>query len=76
MYHLIEFVADWWADLERGPRQPLEQVLIRRGARRRAQVRPHVVEREGEPPVETADLFFEDGTATRGVPFAAITFPD
>ena len=25
-------------------------------------------------PVEVADLFFEDGTATRGVPFACFCF--
>ncbi len=75
MYHVIEFVNDWWADLERGPGQPLEQVLLRRGTRRRAQIRPYVIER-ADGPVEAADLFFEDGTATRGVPFASIKFPD
>jgi hypothetical protein len=75
MYHVIEFVENWWAELERAPGQPLERVLLRRGARRRAQVRPHVVARRGGP-VEAADLLFEDGTATRDVPFACITFPD
>ena len=75
MYHVIEFVEDWRADLERAPGQPLERVLLRRGTRRRAQVRPHVVERRGGP-VEAADLLFENGAATRDVPFACITFPD
>jgi hypothetical protein len=32
-----------------------------------------VVEAAGGP-VEVADLFFEDGTATRNVPFAWFTF--
>jgi hypothetical protein len=73
MYHLIEITADLWADLERSPSQPLERVLLRRGARRRAQLRPHVVE-TALGPMEVADLFFDDGTATRGVPFSAFRF--
>jgi hypothetical protein len=46
---------------------------ISRGSRLRAQVKPYVVDTEGGP-VEVADLFFEDGTATRGVPFALFCF--
>jgi hypothetical protein len=75
VYHAIEFAADLWLDLERSPRQPLERVLFRRGARRRTQLRPYVVEGEMGP-VEAADLFFEDGTAARGVPFASFAFAD
>jgi hypothetical protein len=75
VYHVIEFVSPWWADLERSRVQPLERVLLPRGTRRRAQVRPHVVEGAGGP-VEVADLFFEDGTAARGVPFCCFSFLD
>jgi hypothetical protein len=75
MYHTIEFNADLWLDLERSPRQPLERVQLRRGTRRRAQLRPHVVETPTGP-VEAADLFFEDGTAIRGVPFSAFCFAE
>jgi hypothetical protein len=73
MYHTIEFSGDFLADLERSPRHPLEPVRIRKGIRLRAQVRPYVVE-SGSGPVEVADLFFADGTATRRVPFASFCF--
>jgi len=75
MYHVIEFLTDQWVDLERSAAHPLERVLLRRGSRRRAQVRPHIIETESGP-VEAADLFFEDGTATRDVPFATIVFAE
>jgi hypothetical protein len=73
MYHAVEFAVDLWLDLERSPSQPLERVLLRRGSRRRAQLRPHVLETWAGP-VEVADLFFPDGTAARNVPFAAFAF--
>jgi hypothetical protein len=73
MYHTIEFAADLWVDLEVSPRHRLERLLLRRGTRLPAQVRPYVVE-AAEGPVETADLFFADGTTTRGVPFACFAF--
>jgi hypothetical protein len=73
MFHEIEFAEDLYVDLERGRGQPLERVLLRRGARRLAQVRPYVVETTIGP-VEAADLFFEDGSAIRAVPFAAFGF--
>ena len=69
MYHTIEFAADLTVDLEVSPKQPLERVRMRKGMRRRAQVRPYVLETE-DGPVEVADLFFDDGTAARKVPFA------
>jgi hypothetical protein len=74
-YHVIEFVTDWLVEVERAPGRPLEQVLIRRGARRCARVRPRVLE-AGKWPVEVADLYFDDGTVARGVPFAAFAFAD
>jgi len=73
MYHLIEFAADFMVDLETSPRNWLEQMLVQRGTRVQAQLRPYVVEtREG--PVEVADLYFEDGAVTRGIPFAFFSF--
>ncbi len=73
MYHTIEFGAEFVGDLEVSPKQPLERVRLRKGQRLRAQVRPYVAE-TAEGPVEVADLFFEDGTATRRVPFAYFAF--
>jgi hypothetical protein len=73
MYHTIEFAVEFVADLELSPKHRLEQLLIRQGTRLRAQLKPSVVETVGGP-VEVADLFFEDGTATRTVPFAYFAF--
>ncbi len=73
MYHTIEFAVEFLADLEMSPEHRLERLLLRKGARLQAQIRPHVVE-GAEGPVEVADLFFEDGTATRMVPFACFSF--
>lgn len=75
MYHTIEFTADMVADLIVSRKHALERVRIRRGDRIRAQIRPYVAETEGGP-VEVADLFLEDGTATRGIPYGAFTFVD
>ncbi len=69
MFHTIEFVIDCTVDLETLPRKPLERTRISAGSRRRAQLKPHVVE-SPDGPVEVADLFFEDGTATRALAFA------
>jgi hypothetical protein len=73
MYHSIEFVAEFTLDLEISPKHPLERLLIQKGTRLRAQVKPHVAE-TATGPVEVADLFFEDGTVTRRVPFAWFSF--
>jgi hypothetical protein len=73
VYHTIEFAVEFVADVEVSPKQPLERVRLRKGSRLRVQVRPHVVETE-DGPVEVADLFFDDGTATRNVPFASFAF--
>jgi hypothetical protein len=75
VYHTIQFNVALVADLEVSPKHPLERTLITPGKRLRAQVRPHVLETD-EGPVEVADLFFEDGTATRRVPFAWFAFVD
>jgi hypothetical protein len=73
VYHVIQFAVEFVADLEVSRKHPLERVRIRKGERLQAQIRPHVVETE-DGPVEVADLFFENGTATRRVPFASFAF--
>jgi hypothetical protein len=73
MYHPIEFTEEFTGDLEISRKHPLERLLIKTGTRLRAQVRPYVVEGE-DGFVEMADLFFEDGSAVRGVPFARFSF--
>lgn len=73
MYHTIEFSVEFVADLEISPKHWLERLRIRRGDRMVAQIRPHVVETD-EGPVEVADLFFADGTATRRIPFESFIF--
>ena len=75
MYHTIEFAADFTVDLVISPRHRLERVLIRRGTRLSAQVKPYVVETEAGP-VEVADLFFADGTTIRAVRFERFRFVD
>jgi hypothetical protein len=75
VFHLIQFAVEFVADLEVSRKQPLDRVRIRKGDRLKAQLRPHVVE-SPDGPVEVADLFFEDGTATRNVPFQSFAFID
>jgi hypothetical protein len=75
MYHTIRFNEGMTVDLEVSPKQPLERLCIAKGARFRAQLRPHVIDTP-DGPVEAADLFFADGTAVRGVPFERFSFVD
>ena len=75
MYHTVEFFTDFICDREVAPQKPLERVLIRRGCHVRVELKPYVVETV-HGPVEVADLFFEDGTCTRTVPFACLAFVD
>jgi hypothetical protein len=63
------------ADVEVAPSKPLERVVLHKGSQVRAEFRPYVVETPYGP-VEVADLFFEDGTATRTVPFGCFSFVD
>jgi hypothetical protein len=42
---------------------------VKPGEKRCAQLKPYVIE-TNQGPVEVADLFFDDGTATRTVPYA------
>jgi len=62
-------------DLEISPKHWLERMLIHRGTRLQAQIRPCVVETE-DGLVEVADLFFADGTTTCMVPFESFSFVD
>jgi len=73
MFHTIEFGIELEVDLEISRTKPLERLLIRKGTRLQAQIRPYVLE-GSDGPLEVADLFFDDGTATRRVPFAWFNF--
>ncbi|HKI37170.1 MAG TPA: hypothetical protein VKA46_35275 [Gemmataceae bacterium] len=75
MYHTIQFAVEFEAAVEVSAKLPLERVRIRKGERLEAQLRPHVVETD-DGPVEVADLFFADGSATRNVPFVSFAFVD
>jgi hypothetical protein len=75
MYHTIQFTEPFAGDLEISPKHHLERILLRSGTQVRVQLKPYVVETQ-DGPREMADLFFEDGTATRGVPFSVFTFVD
>jgi len=75
MYHTIEFNVDLSLDLEVSRKHPLERVLIRKGTRVEAQMKPSVVEtRDG--PIEVASLFLADGTTARSVPYNSFRFVD
>jgi hypothetical protein len=75
MYHAIQFAAEFVALPELPPQQRRQRALIRKGDLLKAQVRPYVVEtRRG--PAEVADLFFEDGSVTRRVPYRCFAFVD
>lgn len=75
MYHNIEFSETVSLTLETSPKDPLERILVKKGMRMKAQVKARVVEtRKG--PVEMADLFFEDGIASRAIRYASFAFVD
>lgn len=73
MYHTIEFLSDFTADLEVSPNHLLEQTLLCEGDRLPARIKPYVVEND-EGVIEVADLFLEDGIVIRTVPFECFTF--
>jgi hypothetical protein len=75
VYHTIELAVDLLGDHEISPKHGLERLRLCKGTRLSVQVKPYVVEGE-DGLVEVADLFFEDGTATRMVPFAFFSFVD
>jgi nucleotide-binding universal stress UspA family protein len=73
MYHLIEFSRRFTVDLEVSPKLRLERLRILDGMRIYALPRPYVVETD-QGPVEVADLYFEDGTVSRRVPYGHFRF--
>jgi hypothetical protein len=73
MYHLIEFNAEFLADLEISPKQRMEWLRIQRGMRVHVGLRPYVIESVSGP-IEVADLYFDDGTVSREVPFERFRF--
>jgi hypothetical protein len=90
MYHTIEFRLAGLAEFEipggagtgeargreaHGREAHTEQLVLKRGTRLRARIRPYVVEsRDG--PIEVADLLLDDGSFSRAVRFAAFRFLD
>jgi len=66
MPELIEFVHDWFAEVESTPGR-LKQVAFRRGTRLRAHVRPVATEKGV---AEVVDLRLADGTTALQVPVA------
>jgi hypothetical protein len=75
MYHTIEFVRDFWINVEISPKHRLERVRVRRATRVDALVKPYVVE-SADGPVEVADLVFADGSVTREVRCGCFWFVD
>lgn len=73
MYHHLAFVTPLSADLEVSRNARLERVSLRTGERVLAELKPYVVESTGGP-IEVADLFLEDGTTVRRVPFGQFRF--
>jgi hypothetical protein len=73
LYHTIEFSVTGMIDVEVSPKQPLERLCVERGTCLRVQIRPYVIEAAAGP-TEVADLYLDNGTLTRAVPFAFFVF--
>lgn len=73
MYHTIEIKHNLAVDMEISPKHHLEKTVISKGSRWQVQLKPYVVE-VTDGPVEVADLFFDDGTTVRAVPFECFEF--
>lgn len=73
MYHTIQFTVEILADLETPGKGTIQVPLVKAGSQVRTRLQPYVTETETGP-VEVADLYFEDGTAIRTVPFACFRF--
>ena len=73
MYHTIEINENLAVDVEISPKHHLERTVISKGSRRQVQLKPYVVEvREGL--IKVADLYFDDGSVVRAVPFECFCF--
>jgi len=75
VYHTIQFAVDYTMDVELSAKQPMERRRVLKGSRRLVVLKPYVMGKNGGY-LEVADLFFDDGTATRAVPFACFSFVD
>ena len=75
MYHTIQFRTELLLDVEISPKHRLEKVRVRKGSCMSAQIEPRIVETD-RGPVEAADLYFDDETTSRTVPYALFTFVD
>jgi hypothetical protein len=76
VYQTIEFADNMVIDIEVSAKKGLiDQLLIERGCRLSARIKPYVVE-TADGPVEVADLFIADGTASRRVPCACFRIVD
>jgi hypothetical protein len=75
MYHTVEFITDTVIDIALSCNGRLVLLVMEKGKRCKAQVRPYVVETP-EGPTEVADLLFEDGTSTKQVGFECFSFVD
>ena len=75
MYHSIEFKRDLLAELDIPGEGRTPRVLIDKGTRLKAEIRPYVVE-SVLGPIEAADLLLEDGTIAHSVACASFRFLD
>ena len=73
MYHSIEFARNLLAELDIPGEGRTPQVLIDKGTRVKAEIRPYVVE-SVLGPIESADLLLQDGTIAHSVAFASFRF--
>jgi hypothetical protein len=73
MYHKIEFLMPFTADVEISPKDRMERLRIRKGTQVRAELQARVVETAAGL-VEAADFYFEDGTVSRLIPYERFRF--
>ena len=75
MVHAIEFRRVVLAEVDRPEYRYQQRVVIKRGTRLHARIKPYVAE-SPDGPVEVADLYIDDGSVARAVQFAAFRFLD
>lgn len=75
MVHAIEFRWVILAQVHRPDYSDQQQVVIKKGTRLYAHIKPYVVE-SPDGPVEVADLYLDDDSVARAVRFAAFQFLD
>lgn len=75
MYHEIQFRTKVVVDVRVPGRSRLERLVVQDGTTIRAEIQPFV-EESADGPVESANLYLEDGTTLLGIPMAWFQFPD